>query len=374
MGQQDSGDDKIDAGASPPRRLLLKNHLSPGDLVMLTAAVRDLHRSCPDQFITDVRTSCPELWEANPWITPLEEEDSDVEVIECHYPLIHRCNDTPYHCIHGFIEFLNEKLDLAIRPTAFRGEVPLSKEEKGWFSQIYELTECDIPFWIIDAGGKFDVTIKWWSSERYQEVIDRLRGSVQFVQIGQLGHHHPPLEGVIDLRGQTTLRELVRLVYHAQGALCTVTALMHLAAAIEMRGRPDVNRPCVVIAGGREPAHWEAYPDHQFLHTNGALKCCMRGGCWKDRVKPLGDGDKRDEAENLCVDVRGDLPRCMDMIAADDVVRRIEGYLSSGAFEPLTPRQCRAAQRAVDATRDNFFENDIQLDRAMEKTRTATPA
>ena len=33
------------------------------------------------------------------------------------------------------------------------------------------------------------------------------------------------------------------------------------------------NRPCVVIAGGREPPHFTAYPHHQFIHTVGALRC-----------------------------------------------------------------------------------------------------
>src|SRR5690349_876674 len=48
---------------SKPRKLILRNHQSPGDLVMLTAAVRDLHRTFPGQFLTDVRTACGALWE-----------------------------------------------------------------------------------------------------------------------------------------------------------------------------------------------------------------------------------------------------------------------------------------------------------------------
>ena len=241
--------------------------------------------------------------EHNPHLTPLSEKDPEVTQIDCWYPLISRCNGTPYHCLHGFIEFLNDRLGLAIKPTAFKGDIHLSPEEQAWFSQVHELTGEDTPFWIVAAGGKYDLTIKWWQTERYQEVIDHFRGKIAFVQVGQYGHHHPRLDGVIDLRGQTSLRELVRLVYHAQGVLCSVTALMHLAAAVETRrGRP-VPRPCVVVAGGREPAHWEAYPGHQFIHTNGALACCAQGGCWKDRIAPLRDGDKRDRPGRLCVDV-----------------------------------------------------------------------
>ena len=47
---------------------------------MLTAAVRDLHLCYPNQFLTDVRTSCPELWENNPYITTLDEKDPDVQL------------------------------------------------------------------------------------------------------------------------------------------------------------------------------------------------------------------------------------------------------------------------------------------------------
>ena len=314
------------------RKLILKNFQSPGDIVMLTAAVRDLHRCYPGRFLTDVRSPCPDLWANNPHITPLDEDDPAVEVLDCHYPLIHRSNQTPYHFLHGFIEYLNEQLDLSVRPTEFRGDVHISQEERDWFTAVEQEHGKTKPFWLFVSGGKLDFTIKWWSPERYQEVIDHFRGRIDFVQVGEEGHHHPSLEGTIDLRGQTTLRQLVRLVYHAQGVLSPVSLLMHLAAAVETRPGAPKNRPCVVVAGGREPPHWTAYPHHQFIHTLGQLACCDNGGCWKSRTVPLGDGDHKDRPEELCVDVVGDLPRCMDMITADEVCRRIEGYFNGGAL------------------------------------------
>jgi len=54
------------------RKLILTNYQPPGDVVMLTAAVRDLHRCHPGQFLTDVRTDYPQLWENNPYLTPLD--------------------------------------------------------------------------------------------------------------------------------------------------------------------------------------------------------------------------------------------------------------------------------------------------------------
>jgi ADP-heptose:LPS heptosyltransferase len=248
------------------------------------------------------------------------------------------------------MEFLNEALGLDIRPTAFKGDIHISALEKTWFSQVEEITGEPTPFWIVAAGGKRDFTIKWWDARRYQQVVDHFRGRVQFVQVGERGHWHPTLRDVIDLRGKTDLRQLVRLVYHAQGVLCPVTLLMHLAAAIEVKeGRPK-NRACVVVAGGREPPHWEAYPHHQFIHTVGALSCCDNGGCWKSRVVPLGDGDEKDHPRNLCVDVVDSLPRCMDMITAEEVIRRIELYARGGAIKFTDDRRAGRASASREET------------------------
>ena len=79
---------------------------------------------------------------------------------------------------------------------------------------------------------------------------------------------------------------------------------------------------------------------HRFLETNGALPCCDQGGCWKSRCQTVGDGDEKDAAANLCifpVRLQPDLqiPRCMDLITADDVIRAIELYHRGGAFSYL---------------------------------------
>ena len=315
------------------RKLILRNFQSPGDIVMLTAAVRDLHRCHPGEFVTDVRTSCPDLWLHNPLLTPLDDQDPEVTVVDCHYPLIHRSNQEPRHFLDGFVEYLNEQLGLRIRVTEFRGDIYISQAEKDWFASVESQAGSAQPFWLFASGGKFDFTAKWWDPARYQQVVDHFRGRIQFVQVGEDHHHHPAIDGVVDLRGQTTLRQLVRLMYHAQGAVSAVSLLMHLAAAVEVKPGMPLNRPCVVVAGGREPPHFTAYPHHQFIHTVGALRCCDNGGCWKSRAVALGDGDVHDRPEALCVDPVGTLPRCMDMISADDVIRRIEYYFKGGALQ-----------------------------------------
>jgi ADP-heptose:LPS heptosyltransferase len=330
------------------RKLVLRNFQSPGDIVMLTAAVRDLHRAHPGEFLIDVRTSCPDLWLNNPYLTPLNEEDADVEAIDCHYPLIHQSNHTPVHFLQGFIRFLNEHLGTKSRVTDFKGDIHLGDIERQWFAAVDALEGPGLPYWLMVAGGKMDYTIKWWDHDRYQEVVDYFEGCIHFVQVGEEAHHHPALKRVIDLRGKTTLRQLVRLVHHAEGVVSPVSLLMHLAAAVETPAGAPRSRPCVVIAGGREPPHFTAYPHHQFIHRVGALPCCDQGGCWKARTVALGDGDEKDAPDQLCVNVvDGRLPRCMDMITAREVIERIELYFDGG----LLPARARRAKDTVLADR-----------------------
>jgi ADP-heptose:LPS heptosyltransferase len=312
-------------------RLILQSLQSPGDIVMLTAAVRDLHRAYPGRFQTDVRTSADALFENNPWITRLSERERGVQTLTMHYPLIHESNQRPYHFLHGYVQFLEQQLDLRIPLTEFNGDIHLSAEEK---NSPPRLEGVDLPerFWIMVAGGKYDFTAKWWNPASYQAVVDHFQGRLQFVQCGEQGHWHPPLRGVMSLIGRTSLREFVRLMHFADGVVCPVTFAMHLSAAVECREGQFPRRPCVVIAGGREPPHWEAYPSHQFISTVGMLSCCATGGCWKSRCQLVRDGDAKDR-HDLCerpVQVTGDLviPRCLDMISPNDVIRRIEMYLS----------------------------------------------
>ena len=88
------------------RRLILKSFQSPGDVVMLTAAVRDLHAAAPLQFQTDVRTAAEALWEHNPHLTTLREGEPGVESLDMHYPLVHQSNQRPYHFLHGYAQCL----------------------------------------------------------------------------------------------------------------------------------------------------------------------------------------------------------------------------------------------------------------------------
>jgi hypothetical protein len=236
------------------QRLILRSFQSPGDIVMLTAAVRDLHGAAPGRFQTDVRTSAPALWENNPHLTPLHESELGVQRLEMHYPLIHQSNQRPYHFLHGFVQYLEDRLGLRIPVTRFRGDVHLTPAER---EAPPPGRDVGVPehFWIIVTGGKHDFTAKWWNPAWFQEVVEYFRGRLTFVQCGEEGHWHPRLRHVVDMVGRTSTREFIQLMYHATGVLCPVTFAQHLAAAVETKPGQPRQRPCVVVAGGREPPH-----------------------------------------------------------------------------------------------------------------------
>lgn len=111
-----------------PRKLILKCTRSASDAILLTAAVRDLHLTYPGQFITDVRTSWPRLWENNPYLTALSVHDPDIETIDCQSPMGPGADHLPYHAVRGYALFLDRYLGLQIQPHAFKPDIHLSSE------------------------------------------------------------------------------------------------------------------------------------------------------------------------------------------------------------------------------------------------------
>jgi ADP-heptose:LPS heptosyltransferase len=299
--------------AGDARKYILVNHLSPGDVLCMTAALYSLHRANPGKFRIAVDTTAPAFWEHNPDVEPLEQATAEgFERAQTHYPLIHQSNQRAVHVLQGYCEFLADNLRVKCPLLTNRPHVYLSPEERSWTHQVEEVSGYKGKFWLLGAGRKQDYTSKFWGSENYQALVNQLRGRVQFVQVGAAEHHHPPLRNVINLTGKTDLRQLTRLVYHAQGCVGGTTLLMHLAAALE--------RPYVCLLGGREPVTWNAYPKSHILHTIGSLPCCAAGACWKSRTVKLDDDAEQNNS--LCESpVLGDepLPKCLLLIKPEEV-------------------------------------------------------
>lgn len=322
------------------RRFVLQHARAPGDIVVLTALARDLKLAYPDVQI-DVDTSAPDLWRNNPHLTPLlkQRDKSGLHYVKCSYGEgIREQNRETIHFAAYFHRDFQVKTKLPVPVRFPHGDLHLSAEER------------DVPlvngrYWVVLSGGKSDFTAKAWKVTKLQEVVNQLvtHFGLGVVQIGSNdgGHWHPPLDNVLNLTGESNLRDMIRLIHHADGVLCGVTAAMHMAAALQ--------RPCVVWAGGREAWWWEAYVNensgfgsiasgklkvpHRFLHTIGLLDCCQERGCWKNKVVKIGNDNSF--CKHPVLSASQPVPLCMDMITVDMVVAAVRSYYDDGTLPPI---------------------------------------
>jgi ADP-heptose:LPS heptosyltransferase len=319
------------------KKIILRNLQSPGDIVVLAYAIKALHEQYPGKYITDIDTSCNEIFEGNPYISKLNRNDISVKVLNMEYPTINESNEKPYHFVNSFLDDLSNKLNIRLKPTAWTGAIWIKPEEEEWYSTVREMVNSDPPFWVINAGHKYDFTAKAWDFDRYQAIIDKFPNTT-FVQVGHSDHLHPKLTGknLINLVGKTDNRQLIRLVWNSFGVITPISFPMHLAYAL--RPHPRYNRKsraCIVIAGGREPNHWQAASSQQFVHTCGMLDCCDLGGCWKSRVVSLNDGDEQDRS--LCLypvkTISGQfIAKCMNLITTEEVCNLINRYIQESNY------------------------------------------
>lgn len=311
-------------------QILLTHWRAPGDTVCMTAAIRDLALSYPGRYEIHIAGTCPEIWENNPYIArcwgykpPFGMDRYRLAVCES----LIQSDHIKLHYITAFHRDLSRHLGVPVPCLNPRGDLHLSDEER---------SSSLVPgrYWLICAGGKNDMPIKIWPADRFQQVVDRLRDQgIRSVQGGAMlpGMINPKLRGVENYVGKTDLRGFVRLVYHADGVICPISFPMHAAAAFD--------RPCVVIAGGREPWWWAAYTntdvrqfgqtaarvavEHRFLHAIGTLDCCRTSGCWKTHAA----GDLVDDTSLCTQPLDGaagqKAARCVAEITPDEVVAAV---------------------------------------------------
>lgn len=279
--------------------------------------------------------------------------EDDAEILDMHYTeLIQQSCNVPYQFLYGYCQDLERQLGIPVALTTNRPHLYLSEKETFTYPIAHCESETRRPYWLVSAGTKQDFTLKQWPLEYYQSVVDHFRDRLTFVQVGSTVDDHPPLDGVTNLVGKTTLRELIHLAYHAHGGLGPITLLQHLCAAFE--------KPYLALLGGREPVGWVQYPLQTTFHTIGALDCCKTRACWRSRVVPLGDGNQNDKS--LCdapvQNLLRPVGKCMTLIKPGDVIGAIErvhfgnANYSSEAKEPPTDKQVKPRRQSKPVSRD----------------------
>ena len=139
------------------------------------------------------------------------------------------------------------------------------------------------------TGARFPMQNKEWSIEKYQQVVDHLCETYNFVQLG--ASTDSALKNVTDLRGKTSIRETAAILSHSMLMISHVGFLMHLARAVDCRS--------VIIYGGRERPDQSGYACFDNIYS--AVECSP---CW---------------LHNICHYDR----KCMRLISADRVINSI---------------------------------------------------
>jgi len=324
-------------------KILITHGCAPGDITCLTGFPRDLALTYPDRFEVHVDTHCKTLWHHNPHVAGVHDKRPvGMKTVAMSYGrFIRQANKEKLHFVTAFHRDFQQRTKVSVPCLHAKGDLHLDD----WHNANPPIAGR---YWAIMAGGKSDFTTKIWSAQRWQQVVDKLRErGIQVVQCGARykGHSHPSLGGVLDMVGETDLRELLWVIRHAEGCICPITFMMHASAAFD--------KPCVCIAGGREHWWWEAYVNvrgidnfgpyaqpvivpHRYLHTQDLLDCCKGRGCWKNKISRNSPDKQKSYCKMPVPDTFGQvIPKCLDMITADHVVEAVMSYYEDGTLPAI---------------------------------------
>jgi hypothetical protein len=371
-----------------PHPITINNVWALGDTVCLSAFVRDLHLAYPGQYRTALSGNYRSFWENSPHVFRGEQPRGQLYTPEYLEGIRAAGRGVKVHFLSWFHRDFETKFGIKVPVRFPHGDVHLSEKER------QDRPFPGLRYWLVNAGGKLDMTAKVWHTARYQAVVDRLAAlGVPCVQTGadMRKHFHPRLANCPSAIGKTdSIRKLFSLVYHAEGVVCGITGLMHLAAAFK--------KPCVVIAGGREEPWWEGYvnswhdtafgpkcppvdPEHRFLHTIGLLDCGVGNlakGCWRDRAVPVERADLTNarQKEKLCrLPLRlpdQSVPQCMQMIEVDHVVEAVMSYYERGELPPVGPP--KGTYRAAGTPAPSNQEQAVAAELGRGKEAPAVPS
>jgi len=309
-------------------KVIFEQKQSPGDVIALTAAIRDLKTQYPE-FNIMVDTTAMDVWLGNPHIEFYDRKLADKRFY-LDYNDIHNSGKSGRHFTSAFHYSIEQKLGIELRQDTIYPDLHIKAGETN--EGLVQNFGFKDKYWVINAGYKDDFPLKDWGNSNYQEVVDLLEGKVQFVQVGEDSktHIHTRLHGALDMVGKTSLGQFIELCAGAEGSVGPVSMHLHIMAGYR--------KPCVVIGGGREPYRWEAYPNQRYLHTNGCLPCCNGDGCWKnylneDQVPDYKKENEKDWRKQLCENVVNGSARCLAMITSQMVAAEVLRYYDGGVLE-----------------------------------------
>jgi hypothetical protein len=298
-----------------PRHVVRFYGDTPGDDLMCTAVLREMRRRGYRSIW--MMSRFPELFEGNPDVDRVVPHDERYERYAqwmggrswyVHYGgHDHERDQSPIphqHIIASMCASCEITGDVTLRPY-----LHLTDEERA----AGRLAPRQLVLHSSGLSAHSAMQNKEWIAGRMQQVVDALRDEYTIVQLG--APTDPALDGCIDLRGRTNMRQSAAIIAGSVLTVAQVGFLMHLTRAVD--------RPAVIIYGGREQPWQTGYSCNTNLFTS--LPCAP---CW--RWNRCGNSVERE---------------CMHRISADDVVRAVRER-AARADEPLVEDRGVIAVRA----------------------------
>jgi ADP-heptose:LPS heptosyltransferase len=159
-------------------------------------------------------------------------------------------------------------------------------------------TLAPYPAPIIINPATLGFAYKQWSHRNWEAVIRQVEAP--FIQVGL--RQEPLLEGAVDLRGRTSIRQTMALVKNAAGYAGVDSFVSHLAGAFAV--------PAVVIFGPTTPVVW-GHANAVNIWKNHQVSCAPCFGVLQTAGCPYGH-------------------RCMEAVTVAEVVEAISSRILAG--------------------------------------------
>jgi ADP-heptose:LPS heptosyltransferase len=287
-----------------PRDLVHFYGHTPGDDLMCTAVLHEMRRRGKRDIW--MMSRFPELFERNPDVDAVVPFDDRYERLAewvggrawyAHYGgHDHEADRSPIPDRH-IIALMCQACGIS-GPVTLRPYLHLSDEERA----AGRIATRQIALHSSGSSAYTAMKNKEWVPGRMQGVADALRGDYTLVQLGSAGD--PRLEGCVDLRGRTSLRESAAIIANSKLFLGQVGFLMHLTRAVD--------RPAVIVYGGREQPWQSGYSCNTNLASRLPCSPCWRWNACDNEIER----------------------KCMHMISVEQVVSAVRERVAR-ADEPL---------------------------------------
>lgn len=240
-----------------PELHILRN-FGLGDVLMCTPALREAKRLNPDCRIS-LYTDFPDVVEGLPFIERVRpSSERPGGAIWMNYARSPRPR-------RHLARIMGDQLGVAVRDV--RPSCTVREDLIERFRRDWEVRPR--PLVLVTRRASSWTPNKDWPGESWEDLVARLAARATVIEVGGPpdGPAAAPVGNYVDLRGRTSLPELIAAVAAADIHVAPVTGTVHIAAAMGV--------PSVVIYGGYEHPDCSGYPGNIDLYS--PVECAP---CW----------------------------------------------------------------------------------------------